>query len=44
MLFTQMSFTYTYGWYYVDQEEEIIYVEDIASEDKILLIPLRRSI
>lgn len=41
--YTDMSFTYTYGWYYVDQEEEIIYVEDIASEDKILLIPYEEA-
>ena len=39
VFYTDMSFTYTYGWYYVDKEEGIIYVEDITSEDKILLIP-----
>ena len=41
--YTDMSFTYTYGWYYVDQEEGIIYVEDITSEDKILLIPYEEA-
>lgn len=43
VFYTDMSFTYTYGWYYVDKEEGIIYVEDITSEDKILLIPYEEA-